>query len=105
VPIYRVAECYVREMRPEFAVMCRAVLDSALQEILTDEAVLKRVGGDTATLERRIQAAYSVGIFDDSSFKSANVVREAGNTAAHLTPGLETPMDDILVDVTRACCR
>lgn len=95
----RVAECYIREMPTEFAVMARAVLDQAIQERLPDEEVLVEVGsgkGGFVDLERRIQACFSKDLFGQAEFDAANDIRIAGRDAAHFTPGLEGDMDELL---------
>jgi hypothetical protein len=98
----RVAACYVREMKPEFAVMARAALDAAIQERITDEAVKQAVGSrrdDRIDLERRIQACAQRGWFDSRELECATRIRETGRDAAHFSPGLEGDIDDLLDDL------
>jgi hypothetical protein len=94
----RVAECYVRDMPTEFAVMARAALDSAIQEILSDEAVSIEVGTrhGRIDLERRIEACISKGWLSNAQGRAAHKIREVGRDAAHFTPGLTADMDELL---------
>src|SRR5690606_29432174 len=92
----RVAECYIRDMRPELAVMCRAVLDTAIQQVADDEQVKNIVGAGRrghVGLERRIEFCRSCGIFDDEVRDAAERVMDAGDKAAHVVPGLERDPD------------
>jgi hypothetical protein len=103
----RVAGCYVREMKPEFAVMARAVLDTAIQAKVDDDAVRSTVGGrrdGNVTLAARIQACLAVGVFDQPTFDFAERIREAGRIAAHVSPGLEGNIDALL-EALVACLR
>ena len=96
----RVAECYVREMPTEFAVMARAALDAAIQEVISDEQVVVEVGGspgkDKVTLERRIQACRSKGWFPPELGRAADSIRANGRDAAHFSPGLEVDFLQVL---------
>jgi len=88
----RVAECYVRGMLVELAVMARAVIDLALQDVLEDERIRKLFGDkerkEDIPLARRIQAAASpqIGILDHLARDAADRLREIGNAAAHGGP-------------------
>ena len=86
----RVARCFVFDMRPELAVMARAVLDAALEDLADDAAVRQAVGstGDV-TLERRIEFCRARGIFADDEYRAAHGLRTAGRDAAHVMPGIE----------------
>lgn len=98
----RVAECYIRDMKTEFAVMARAVLDVAIQEIVLDDDIRESVGTRRARrpdLERRIEACRAKDVFDDNVYAAATRVRERGNDAAHISPGLEGKIDDALDDL------
>lgn len=104
----RVAECFVRDMPMELAVMARAVLDAALQEVLSDEAVVAVAGlraqRGSVNLERRIEAATAEGIFDDGVRQAADRVRAQGNSAAHFLPDFNPSTADLLADLS-ACLR
>jgi hypothetical protein len=93
----RVATCYVREMRPEFAVMARAVLDTALEEFVEDATVRELVGANRHVgLERRIEYCSATGVFDKDATAAATLVREAGDDAIHTAPGLEPDLESLL---------
>ena len=84
-------------MAPEFAVMARAVLDTALEEFVDDETVRRAIGGDRHIgLERRIEYCGQEGVFDKQGKQAAGEIRDAGNQAAHMAPGLEPQMDRLL---------
>lgn len=85
----RVAECYVRGLDVELAVMARAVLEAALQDEFPDER----------NLERRIQIAVSRGLFQSDAFDAANRLRTAGNAAAHADLSLKVDPDAVMGDL------
>lgn len=101
----RVAECYVRGMSPEMAVMARAVLEAALEEHVPDNAVQQTVGpgkNGRITLNRRREAARAIGIFNESEYQASGRVKDAGDEAAHVAPNLQSDPDDILDDLISA---
>jgi hypothetical protein len=88
-------------------VMARAVLDTAIQAKVDDDAVRSTVGGrrdGNVTLAARIQACLAVGVFDQPTFDFAERIREAGRIAAHVSPGLEGNIDALL-EALVACLR
>lgn len=101
----RVAECYIRGMKPEFAVMCRAVLDAAIQEIVDDDDVLRRLPPEKRSfvgLAARIRYCQECGIFDAGEASAAEHVKVASDNAVHQVPGLEPDPDALLTDLTTA---
>lgn len=98
----RVAECYVRGMKLELAVMARSVLDAALQDEYPDDVVRGEVGaGNDVVLERRIQCAASRGPFRDKGvLDAADRIRVRGNRAAHADLELVIDEDAVLDDLT-----
>jgi hypothetical protein len=102
----RVAECYIRDMTPEFAVMCRAVLDAFLGELYSDELVRKKIGPKGRVgLDARIQTAYAVGYLDDQLFDAARRIKRSGDDAIHLAPGLQLGADQLLEDTYNVLVR
>jgi len=98
----RVAECYIRKMNTEFAVMARAALDRAIQDRITDEEVAECVGlrpDGRVDLERRIEACASRSWFDSDSRLAATRIKDSGVHAAHFAPGLAANMDEVLQDL------
>lgn len=96
----RVAECYLRGMKTEFAVMCRAVLDTALQDFVSDEEVRRTVGaGRNVGMERRIECCRAKRVFDVESTNVAKRIKDSGDNAVHLAPGLEPDPDRLLEDL------
>lgn len=99
----RVAACYSLDMRPEFAVMARAVLDTALQDLVDDDTVRSVVGADRHVgLERRIEYATREGIFDRETKAAADLLRRAGDVAVHTMPGLEPDLESMLGALVKA---
>jgi hypothetical protein len=86
----RIGRLYVYGFEPETLILCRAALDTALQERFPDSNVEKVLGMSRErgyTLQERIHVAYSVGVFDDVQRSSAHRLRRAGNDAVHVAPG------------------
>jgi hypothetical protein len=99
----RVTSCYVLSLPTEFAVMARAVLDSALEEVVDDETVRATVGsGPDLGLERRIAYFEAIGVFDAEASRAARNVKKAGDDAAHTAPGLEPSLETLLADLAKA---
>jgi len=93
----RLARCYILDMRTEFTVMARAVLDAGLQEVVDDSDVPATVGAARwVGLERRIAYLESRGVFDAAAGRAARDIKVAGDDAVHNTPGLEPAFDDTL---------
>jgi hypothetical protein len=95
----RVAACYVRGMRPEMAVMSRAVLEAALEDLDLEERVasIREVKGKRYdSLTDWIDAASAAGAIDEEGRLAAETVRDAGDTAAHKAPGLVPPEAEVL---------
>jgi|GEM_PF-2297192 len=95
----RLAECYVRGMSTEFAVMSRAVLESALSDTLEEDSVRAHQGipsNKRVSLDDYISIAVQAGLFDDAHLEAVDQVRDAGNRAVHEFPGIEPDPDEIL---------
>lgn len=92
----RVAECYIRDMKTEFAVMARAALEAAIDELLTDEEVENLVGRRAhsihSSLSRRMDACVAKGLLNGEILEMARQIRVDGNNAVHLVPD---SVDDI----------
>lgn len=87
----RVAECYIRGMDPEFAVMARAVMHSAIERVLPAEAArgLVREGGKGRLgLAAHIDATVAAGMVTDQVQDAMIQIKEAGDDAAHEFPQL-----------------
>lgn len=99
----RVADCYVKGLIAEFAVMARAALESALKQVITDEVVRSSVGaGPRVTLERRCEAALALGHLSEDGFRAAQEIRKAGNDAVHFRPALAKNPRLLLMALSRA---
>ena len=85
--------CYVRDMRPEMAVMSRAVMEAALEDIEAVEGRLVANRKVQGKMRKRypglgdwIQAATDVGALDEEGRKAAGEVKDAGDKAIHNVP-------------------
>jgi hypothetical protein len=100
----RVAKCYVLNLPTEFAVMARSVLDSAIESQVDNEAVvalLGQRGRSSIGLKRRIEYCAATDIFDSETERAATRVRETGDDAVHLAPGIVYDMDSLLQDLIK----
>lgn len=85
----RVAECYIRGMDPEFAVMARAVMETALERVLPEEAArsLVRMGkSGRLGLGGHIDAAVTAGMVEDEVEQAMQRIKDAGDHAVHEAP-------------------
>lgn len=86
----RVARCFILDLRPELVIMCRAVLDAALEDAELDSAVVTRIrdaqGSSNSMLTVRIEAARETNVLDVGGRQAAIDVRDAGNDAVHNVP-------------------
>lgn len=100
----RVAECYVRSMRAEFAVMSRAVVQAALEDILSTEQVreiLQLPRAQRVGLGNLISAADRVGILSPEAKEACERVKTAGDDAVHTMPDVAADPDDVLADLAK----
>src|SRR5207244_9256240 len=97
-----VARCYCLDYRTELAVMCRAVLDTALQDLAPDERVRAKLGGrpgDRVGLSRRLEYIDSLGLIRDDHLQAMRRIKRAGDDAVHVAPGLEPEPDALVADL------
>jgi hypothetical protein len=95
----RVARCYCLDQGPEMAVMCRAVISAALEELVDDDAVLRVrfvAGGSRIGLEARIDTLESVDAISPACNRALRFLKKTGDEAVHNTPGLEPPIEEML---------
>jgi hypothetical protein len=101
----RVATCYCLNLRTELSVMCRAVLEAAIQDIASDDAVREvlsipkhvRLG-----LAARVEYLDSLGLIQAEVRASIDRVKRGGDDAVHVAPGLEPDPDVLLADLVTA---
>jgi hypothetical protein len=99
----RVAECYLRSMKVEGVIMCRAVLEAAIAEHLDDSDVVgSGYGNQNGGVDLRGQLKYLRAERDLSAevFKAADSVRTKGNGAIHRDPStadFDTVFEDLIV--------
>lgn len=100
----RVAECYVRGMETEFAVMCRAVLEAALEgvipaEKLSDSDVIEVRYNENLSLKKHIDCAEKVGVLEPEARAKAGNIRRIGNDAVHEGPEIDFDSASLLEDL------
>lgn len=101
----RVARCYCLDHRPELAVMCRAVLDTALQDIAPDEAVRAKLGGkpsERVGLSKRLEFVDANDLIQGPSREAMARLKKAGDDAVHVAPGLEPEPEVLIGDLVSA---
>jgi hypothetical protein len=101
----RVARCYCLDLPTEMAVMARATIDAALEELVPDEVVERSVGANRRgqiSLASRVQAAFAIDAIDKESFDALQGVKSAGDNAAHASPGLVPPSEEQLNTLAKA---
>ena len=101
----RVARCYCLDHRTELAVMCRAVLDTALQDIAPDEHVRAHLGGRTNErigLAKRLDYVDSLGTIGSPVRAAMDRLKRVGDDAVHTAPGLEPDPDELMSDLVDA---
>jgi hypothetical protein len=97
-----VARSYCLDHPTELAVMCRASLDTALQDVAPDEIVKAKLGGtarERVGLEKRLDFIGSLGLVSEENLAAMIRVKKAGDQAAHLTPGMEPTSESLLQDL------
>ncbi len=104
--LQRVAECYVRDMRPETAVMSRAVLEAVLRIDEIEERAAERLvqGGNRKRypgLVDWIRAAFELGALDARGKQAAEAVKTAGDDAIHNVPQ-QAPEGRVVLENLRA---
>ena len=103
--LQRVSRCYLNGLEPETVIMCRAVLDAAFEDRISESLVWTHVprnhAGQTAVLADRITAAQRSGIISPEMAASARAVKDAANQAVHGIP-LATlpPLEAVRVTAT-----
>ena len=101
----RVATCYCLGLCSELSVMARAVLDTALQDVVSDESVRKglslanhvRIG-----LGNRLQYLQRYDLVADAPMRAMERIKNAGDDAVHTAPGLEPQPDTTMTDLVAA---
>ena len=81
----RVAVCYVHDMRPELAVMARAVMEAALRACV-DETTVSARGKRHPTLIDWVEAARTNEILPHEAYEAALRVKRGGDDGIHNIP-------------------
>jgi hypothetical protein len=81
----RLARCYVAGFLPECVILCRAVLETSLNDTF-DRFGEKR----PYNLKQKIETAGELGWISEETERKAHAVRERGNTAVHKDPEATT---------------
>jgi hypothetical protein len=97
----RLTRCYVWGFDPECLIICRAVLDTAFRDRVTDTICEKHINRNNRyefTISNRIEAAYKAEIIDKETKKKAFNVKTRGDKAVHYQP-------DIAEDAWETVCQ
>lgn len=83
----RVSRCFMYDLQPECAVMCRSVLDAALESEISND-LCSRMLSNTPTLRQftladRIEVARKTGRLSFEGAEAARRVQRAGNSVVH----------------------
>ena len=101
----RVSRCYIAGLDPECLIMCRAVLDAAFEDRVSDSDVKKHVPirrrRRNIPLSDRIAAAQTMGIIDPHLATVARRLKDAGNDALHNVPVPTVSVLDAVRDTAR----
>lgn len=88
----RLSRCYIWGFDPECVILCRAVIDTAFRDVITDEICEKHFGKlrhkYDFSLSDRIQAALNEKIIDEDTAKKGRTVKELGTKAVHYQPDI-----------------
>ncbi len=87
----RLSRCYVWGFDPECIILCRAVIDNAFRDVISDQMCEKYFGSrysKSFNLVNRIQAAEKEELIDKSIKDIAHRIRERGNKAIHYQPDI-----------------
>jgi hypothetical protein len=97
----RVGACFLRGLETETVVMCGAVIDASLQELLDDEEV-RASGircGRYVSFGNRIEFMGQSGRWDEATVKIAFGLAEERNNAIHAAPELARGVDEVMEDL------
>ena len=105
--LVRVGACFMRGLRTETVVMCGAVIDAALQELLDDEEV-RASGipcGKYVLFGNRIKFMDQSGRWDEATVKIAFGLAKERNEAIHTAPELTRGVDQVMEDLVHLLSR
>jgi hypothetical protein len=94
--LQRVSECYIRGLATETVVICGAVLDVALQDVVSDVSV-RESGircGRHVSLGNRIDFLERTGVFTSEQAEEAFQLAHERNKAIHAAPELTSSVFD-----------
>jgi hypothetical protein len=90
----RLTRCYVAGFFPECVMLCRSVVEAAIDERLGD-------GDRPSRLREKLDLAVQRGLLSDGGRQTASTVRQRGNTAVHHDPTVTVAAwDTILLTLT-----
>jgi hypothetical protein len=85
----RLSRCFIWGFDPECVILCRAVVDRAFKDAITDKICENHLGErERYDLSDRIEAARKEGLIDDEIKNKAYTVRIRGNKAVHEQPNI-----------------
>jgi hypothetical protein len=85
--IRRLTRCYIAGFFPETVILCRAVIEWALNDAFEKAGISVPVGEDgESALMTKIKAAKRFPVLSDEAVERAHLVRTRGNKAVHNSP-------------------
>jgi len=96
----RLSRCFVWGFDPECIILCRAVIDTAFRDTVSDEVCEKHFGknGYEFNLSKKIQAAYKEGIINDQIKNKAFRIKNRGDKAVHYQPDITRNVWETICD-------
>ncbi len=96
--------CYVWGFDSECVILCRAVLDTAFGDVVSDEVCEKHFGKRQPRqfgVKDRISAAWKAEIIDAGTKKLADAIIERGNKAIHYQPDITKKVFDTICETLK----
>jgi hypothetical protein len=98
--LMRVAACFMRGFKTETVVMCGAVIDAALQELLDDKEVRASIHcGRNVFLGHRIDFMGKSERWNEDTVNIAFKLAKERNNAIHTSPELVRGVDEVIEDL------
>ena len=96
----RLSRCFVWGFDPECIILCRAVIDTAFRDTVSDEVCEKHFGKNRYefTLSNKIQAAHKERIINDQIKNKAFRIKNRGDKAVHYQPDITRNVWETICD-------
>jgi len=100
----RVLRCYIWGLKPECVILCRSVLDVAVDEKIPDRLCAQHCDPNKPnyTLADKIKTIEKSGLFDKNFVRQLNEIRLRGNKCVHGDMGAVQDIKGTVVDTCKA---